>query len=75
MKESQGLCFYCQRYVHLIYDYIREPKQWTIERIHKSMGHNKDNVVISCLNCNLHQRTMHYERYLLTKQLKMNKIY
>ena len=75
LKESQGLCFYCQRYVHLIYDYIREPKQWTIERIHKSMGHNKDNVVISCLNCNLRRRTMHYERYLLTKQLKINKTY
>ena len=27
------------------------------------MGHNKDNVVISCLNCNLRRRTMHYERY------------
>ena len=74
LKKSKGLCFYCQLNVQLIYDYIREPKQWTIERIDNTMGHNKDNVEISCLNCNLRRRTMHYERYLLTKQLKINKI-
>ena len=38
--------------------------EWTIERIDNSIGHNKGNVEISCLNCNLRRRTMHYERYL-----------
>ena len=74
LKKSKGLCFYCQLNVQLLYDYKREPKQWTIERIDNTMGHNKDNVEISCLNCNLRRRTMHYERYLSTKQLKIHKI-
>ena len=74
LQKSQGKCFYCQCYVQVIYDLVREPKQWTIERINNSMGHNKGNVEISCLNCNLRRRTMHYERYLKTKQLTIHKM-
>ena len=71
LKKSQGKCFYCQQYVQLIYNFVREPKQWTIERIDNSIGHNKGNVEISCLHCNLQRKTMHYEKYLQTKQLKI----
>ena len=73
-QKSQGKCFYCQINVQVIYDHVREPKQWTIERIDNSIGHNKGNVEISCLNCNLRRRTMHYERYLKTKQLTIHKM-
>jgi len=31
-------------------------------------------VVIACLECNMRRRTMYYERYVATKQLKVNKL-
>jgi hypothetical protein len=74
LNRSLLKCFYCNKNVYLIYEFVREPRQWTIERIDNSMGHNKDNVEIACLNCNLRRRTMYFERYLMTKQLKMTKV-
>jgi hypothetical protein len=62
-------CFYCREPVLLAYYYARDPKQWTLERIDNANGHNKGNVTIACLRCNLRRRTIHYERYLATKQM------
>jgi hypothetical protein len=66
-------CYYCNNPVLVLYEYVREPKQWTVERIDNKFGHNKDNIEIACLNCNLHRRTMHHERYLFTKNLNIIK--
>jgi hypothetical protein len=74
MIESENLCFYCKEKVHVLYENVREPKQWTLERMDNDQGHNSNNVVIACLGCNLRRRTMHYERYLFTKQLNIMKI-
>lgn len=65
---QQLSCFYCKNTVSLLYENIRDPNQWTLERINNSIGHDKKNVVISCLSCNVRRRTMHYKKYLLTKQ-------
>ena len=62
-------CFYCRESVYLFYNFVRENKQWTLERIDNGMGHNKDNVEIACLLCNLRRRTMYHERYVFTKQM------
>lgn len=70
MEECKMKCFYCKESVSLLYENVREPKQWTLERIDNKMGHNNDNVEIACLSCNLRRRTMHYERYVLTKQMQ-----
>jgi hypothetical protein len=67
-------CFYCHVQVILIYEFVRDPKQWTLERIDNSMGHNIDNTEIACLYCNLHRRTMYHERYLATKQMIIVKL-
>ncbi len=67
--ETELKCFYCKEDVNIIYEPIREPKQWSLERIDNSYGHNKDNVTIACLSCNLRRRTMYHERYVFTKQL------
>ena len=48
-------------------------KQWSLERIENQYGHNKENVEIACLSCNLGRRTMYHERYLFTKQLEIIK--
>jgi hypothetical protein len=74
MIECNNQCFYCKTMVHVLYEYVREPKQWTVERIDNKFGHNKNNISIACLNCNLHRRTMYHERYLFTKQLVIQKI-
>lgn len=74
MIKTENLCFYCNEKVHVLYENVREPKQWTLERMDNDKGHNTDNVTIACLNCNLRRRTMHHERYLFTKQLNIIKM-
>ena len=66
-------CFYCREPVVLLYEQVREPKQWTLDRIDNSFGHNADNVEVSCLSCNLRRKTMYHERYVFTKQLTIVK--
>jgi hypothetical protein len=69
MHACQLLCFYCRKPVMILYDNVREPRQWTLERIDNSQGHVRGNVQIACLTCNLRRRTMHHERYILTKRM------
>jgi hypothetical protein len=71
--SSDMKCYYCKESVLLLYEYVRDPKQWTLERIDNSRGHNKDNVVIACLNCNLRRRCMYHERFVFTKQMNIVK--
>lgn len=63
-KTSELLCYYCREPVLLLYEFVREPKQWTLERLDNSRGHNRDNVVLACLHCNLRRRCMASERYV-----------
>lgn len=72
--ESNLSCFYCQKWATLFYENVRDPRQWSLERISNAEGHNRDNVVIACLECNMRRRTMYYERYIATKQLRVNKL-
>jgi hypothetical protein len=69
LEESRMVCFYCKESTSILYEYVREPKQWTIERLDNTYGHNCDNVVIACLSCNLRRRTSQFERYLTTKKI------
>jgi hypothetical protein len=66
-------CYYCKEATKVLYEHVREPKQWTLERIDNSIGHNIGNVEIACLSCNLRRRTMYHERFLFTKQLTVVK--
>jgi hypothetical protein len=70
LVKCEHKCYYCKNIVKLFYEKVREPTQWTLERLNNSFGHNQNNCVISCLKCNLSRRTMHHERYTLTKQLQ-----
>ena len=57
----------------LLYENNREQKQWTLDRLDNSCGHTKDNVVISCLKCNLERRCLNDEKFLFTKQMRLIK--
>jgi hypothetical protein len=71
--DCGGRCFYCKEPVVFLYEQVRDPNQWTLERLDNSLGHNRGNVQIACLNCNLRRRTMYHERFLFTKQLVISR--
>jgi len=74
LLHSSGMkCFYCSCEVFLLYEMVRENKQWTLDRINNDVGHNEGNVVISCLECNLKRRRTNQDKFLFTKQLKIVK--
>ncbi len=73
LRDCNEKCFYCKEAVKILYDVARDPKQWTLERIFNERGHNKDNVEIACLSCNIKRRTMYYEKFRFTKQVKFVK--
>jgi hypothetical protein len=68
-EASHLTCYYCKEPTLVIYEFVRDPKQWSLERLDNKMGHNKDNVVLACLQCNLRRRCIHSDRYLKTKQM------
>ena len=68
-EKTEGQCHYCKESVLLLYDFVRDPKQWTLERKNNEHGHNKDNLLIACLNCNIKRKCMKIDKYILTKQL------
>ena len=70
LAEADYTCYYCKEPVQLLYENVREPKQWTLERIDNKRGHVLDNVEIACLSCNLRRRTMRVERYIMTKNIR-----
>ena len=73
LEKSELLCYYCRKEVKLLYENVREMTQWSLDRLDNSEGHNKENVVIACLSCNLHRKTMYHERFVFTKQLNIVK--
>jgi hypothetical protein len=67
-------CFYCKVDVFVLYEIVREMNQWTLDRINNDDGHNADNVVISCLECNLKRRRQSSDKFIFTKQMKITRI-
>jgi len=71
--DSKMQCFYCRCQVYILYKLVRELTQWTVDRINNDEGHNKENFVISCLNCNIRRRNTSSSKFLFTKQLHLVK--
>lgn len=63
------LCYYCKSQMYLLYEIVREGKQWSVDRIDNDLGHNQDNFVVACLECNLKRRCRTKEKFLFTQQL------
>lgn len=72
--QSELICYYCEKPMYILYQTSRDPMQWTLERIDNKKGHNKGNVEISCLSCNVSRRTMYHEKYRFTKQMVCAKL-
>ena len=72
--ENELKCYYCIKCVYVLYKSVREPKQWSVERMNNKYGHNKNNITIACLECNMKRRTIYHERFRFTKQLIVQKM-
>ena len=72
---SKLKCYYCKTDCLITYENVREQSQWTLDRLDNSIGHEKDNVVICCLKCNLKRRTTNDEKFKFTKQMRIIKTF
>jgi hypothetical protein len=73
LYECKLQCYYCTERMSLLYERVREMKQWSVDRIDNDYGHNRDNIVMACLDCNLKRRCKTKDSFLFTKQLNIVK--
>ena len=71
--DSELLCYYCRKQMCIFYDNVREKSQWTLDRVDNDICHSKDNLVVSCLSCNLQKRRRESEAFKFMKQMKIEK--
>ena len=74
LRDCNLLCAYCNEGVLVLYENVRDPHQWSLDRIDNDLGHNRDNLVIACLQCNLKRRRTKMSSFLFTKQMKLVKV-
>ena len=71
--ETEIKCYYCKDKMYVLYENVRDSKQWSVDRINNDLGHNIDNFVLACLDCNLKRRCRSADKFLFTKQLNIIK--
>lgn len=64
------LCYYCNTQCHVFYERVREMSQWSLDRIDNGLCHSVDNVVVACLQCNLHRKNRNSNKFKETKAMK-----
>jgi len=74
LVDCEMNCFFCKSKMFILYELVREMKQWTVDRIDNNLGHNQDNFILACLECNLKRRCQTTEKFLFTKQLNIVKL-
>jgi hypothetical protein len=74
LTECAFKCYYCKEEMLVLYEMVREGKQWTVDRVNNDLGHNLDNYVLACLSCNLKRRCRTKDKFLFTKQLVISKV-
>ena len=73
LLSCELLCYYCKKQMNIFYDNVREKSQWTLDRVDNDICHSKDNLVVSCLACNLQKRRRESEAFKFMKQMKIEK--
>ena len=71
LNVSNMKCHYCACETYLLYEIVRENKQWSLDRINNNIGHNRNNLLIACLECNLKRRRTNKDAFMFTKNLKI----
>jgi len=74
LVASKLKCYYCSKSVKILYSMVREPLQWSLDRLDNDNSHTKDNTVIACLDCNLKRRRRDADKFYFTKNLTIKKI-
>jgi len=73
LVSSKLKCYYCNDNCQLLYSNVLSKKQWTLDRINNDLGHNDDNVVICCYECNVKRGDMDSQRFKHGKSIKIIK--
>lgn len=73
LNTSELKCHYCSKEVYILYEKVREMTQWSLDRINNDIGHNVNNLVIACLECNLRRRRTNKDAFMFTKNMKIIK--
>ena len=73
IQECALKCHYCSEDSLILYETRRDMSQWTVDRIDNEIGHNKNNIVISCLKCNLQRKSRNSDKFLQTKQMTIKR--
>jgi len=74
LSDSQMQCYSCKEKVFVLYEMARENCQRTLDRIDNAVGHNIENVLISCLECNLKRRCRSKDKFLMGKQMQILRV-
>lgn len=75
LMECKLKCIYCKECMYIIYHMNRDKTQWTLDRIDNDKPHLLNNVVISCLACNLKRKRTNFNKFNETQFCeKINKL-
>ena len=74
LVASKLKCYYCKSIVKIFYQEVRDPEQWTLDRVDNDLPHSSDNTIVCCLKCNLERRRIDSKKFDFTKNLTINKL-
>ena len=73
LVASKLCCYYCRCNMCIVYENVKQPDQWTLDRLDNDQGHSNSNTVVSCLKCNLERRRKTASGFKFAKQLVIKK--
>ncbi len=73
-KTTKMKCYYCHETCIIFNKFVREPKQWTLDRIDNTIGHNENNILLSCLQCNLKRRNKDKDKFFQGSNFNLIKL-
>jgi hypothetical protein len=73
LVSSKLLCYYCYKEVKVLFKNVREPSQWTLDRMDNDGCHSDENTIIACMKCNLERRVTDIGKFTFTKRLRIKR--